>query len=203
MSDPSPEPLTDLAKGNDEAIEDLWLRARDQLRKIARRHLNIARPIYDSEDIANSAFQDLIKYVRRQRDMERDPTVTDKKGMSYEDLRFGILKLAGGIAKNKAREANRNVGGGSSKAELDDQAVVDSRSFEPHLLASVHEQLQHFEEYVSQTPELQQIYHLRLLGLNAKEIAKELGVSEATVSRRTKQMRKAIEERDNELSKDA
>ena len=201
-----PERLTDIRRGNEDAIADLWRRYGDRLRGIARQHLGPARPVLDSEDIANAAFNSLIRSLR-------DPNLHDPRdtsstvnsstaSLSPDEWKNGIWPIALGIARNKAMEANRRElaakrGGGYQHASTDRNMVEDSTTSQPHVMALVQEQIEVLHRYVQEKPRLQEILQLRLEGIASNQIAATLGISEASVCRRLAEIRRVLEEYGN------
>ncbi|QEG21036.1 ECF-type sigma factor [Mariniblastus fucicola] len=195
-----PERLTDIRNGNEDAINELWERYGSRIQGIASKYLGAApRRIMNSEDIKNVAFMSLIGYVN-----ELDPSDPDgisQKGFSYEELKDGIWPIAFGIAKKKALLANRKEkagkrGGDIERSGIQERVFEDDNSEEPWVLASIEEQMQFLKAYATKSAsgDIEQILQLRIEGVSSKEIARELKLSEASVCRRLKELRKALSE---------
>lgn len=194
------ERLTDIRSGNEEAINELWKRYGSRIQGIASKYLGAApRRIMDSEDIKNVAFMSLLGYVNELD--PSDPDVIAQRGFSYEELKNGIWPIAFGIARKKALLANRKEtagkrGGNVEHAGIQERVFEDGNSDEPWVLASLEETMQFLKTYASQSSNqnLVKILQLRIEGVNSKEIALHLKLSEASVSRRLAELRKALSE---------
>ena len=161
-------------------INNLWLQYGSRLRAVASRFLGAGRQIEDSEGIANAAFHSLINRVNREN--EKDQVVDP----------YDLWPLALGIARNKARMANRRKTC-SPMGEFAEE-IVDKIGDDPSLFAELEELLQQLKEYTTKNPEFRTIVELKLQGKTSKEIAARLNTSEPTVSRRLAQLKRYLEE---------
>lgn len=194
------ERLTEIRNGNPEAIEDLWNRYGKRIQEIASKYLGAApRRVMDSEDIKHIAFMSLVGFIQKF-DPEDLPAQAGN-GFSYDELKNGIWPIAFGIAKKKALMANRAANatkrsGGDDRVLTDESVFEDRAAEEPWVIASLEEQMKFLKDYASasQNQDLGSILQLRSEGMNSKEIATELGISEPSVSRRLKELRKALQE---------
>lgn len=163
-------------------INDLWLRYGPKLRSTASRFLGAGRRIEDSEGIANAAFHSLINRVNRDGEQakEVDP--------------YALWPLAIGIARNKARMANRGERNAPEPIGEFADEIAGGNGDDPRLFAELEELLQQLKKYTENNSELQKIVESKLQGKSSKEIARELGTSESSVSRRLGQLKRYLEE---------
>ncbi len=164
-------------------INTLWQQYGPKLRAVATRFLGAGRRIEDSEGVANAAFHSLIKRVRKdgERAEASDP--------------YDLWALAIGIARNKARMANRKGKNAPNAIGEFAEEIPDDNSDDPSLFAELEELLLQLRAYTEENELLRSIVQRKLQGKTSKEIAAELGTSEPTVSRRLGQLKRYLEER--------
>ncbi len=183
---------------DEQAVAELWQRFGARLRQIARRYLGAARPVVDSEDIASQAFTSLIRKFQEPNELSRPWDSGAGAAAIRDEMEYGLWPVALGIARNKSREANRNATagkrGGSQVRESADAEIPDDQGESPYELVCVQEQLEILGKYVANDSTLGEIVRLRLAGHSSNAIAVTVGLSEASICRRLKEVRRVLEE---------
>ena len=159
-------------KLNDTDVNKLWANYGERLRTIASRFLGAGRRIEDSHGIANAAFLSLVKKIG-----------SDDFNEGEAD-RFWPLAI--GIARNKAREANRRAlalqrGGGAVTSPI--EGVTDARAEDPSVLAQLEELIERLDKYTEERPKLRTTIEKLMEGKTQKEAAIELGMTPVKVHR--------------------
>jgi len=183
--------ITGLKSGEQDAIQQLWIRYEKELVHLARCRLaTLPRGVADEDDIANTAFYSLCRAAAggRLRDVS-----------NRDDLWWILLALVKRkVVDHQRRETSAKRGGGqvramtdvgfASSGELVLEEIVDSEPTPEHLVA-MDEQLA-FLMSLLRTDELRRVAGLRLEGHSQEEIAAKLNVVTKTVGRKLNLIRK-------------
>ena len=201
-------------------ISDLWKKLGPELRAVASRFLGAGRSVEDSLGIANAAFHSLIRAIDAKdlvqeeqeiglwpvliktidaRLMEDQAEEENAEGLEQSWVFTTLRRIGFKIAQNKAHQAGRSElaakrGGDWKRTEIEPNDNAQTTS--PAALAEFEELLVILKKYgeESKQPHMNDILRLKLQELSSKEIATNLDISEATVCRRLKELRRFIEE---------
>ena len=205
---------------NEHDISELWKKLGPELRAVATRFLGAGRSVEDSVGIANAAFHSLIRAVDAKdlvteeektglwpvliRSVDSPISEERQEGQKREGLEqswvyTALRKIRFKIAKNKAHQSGRSElaakrGGKWSRTEIEPEDKGSAMA--PSALAEFEEMLQGLKQYAEQSkqPHMSEIIRMKLQELSSKEISEALDISEATVCRRLKEIRRFIEE---------
>ena len=201
-------------------ISELWKKLGPELRAVASRFLGAGRSVEDSFGIANAAFHSLIRAIDAKDLVTEeqqiglwpvliktlDPRLLEEQvegelaeGLKQSWIFITLRRIGFKIAKDKARQSGRREqaakrGGKWTRSEIEPE---DNAKFaSPSAFAEFEELLGILNRYArdSRQPHMVDILRMKLQELPSKEIAEALGISEATVCRRLKELRRFIEE---------
>ena len=201
-------------------ISELWKKLGPELKAVASRFLGAGRSVEDSLGIANAAFHSLIRAIDAKdlvqedqqiglwpvlietidaRLLEDQPEKDNAEGLEQSWVFTTLRRIGFKIAQNKAHQAGRRElaakrGGNWTRTEVEPNDNPQNSS--PAALAEFEELLAILKKYgeESKQPHMNDILRLKLQELSSKEIATSLGISEATVCRRLKELHRFIEE---------
>ena len=202
-------------------IAELWRQLGPELRAVASRFLGQGPSVEDSIGLANAAFNSLIgrfdardmvaeedrlglwpvliKTVDPQLIAETRALNEDESGVHQTWIQTVLKRLGFKIAENKAKEVVRKklaIKRGRSWNRVDVDPSHQNKENDPVWLAEFEELLRLVKQYAedSKQSNMCAILRLKLQDCSSKEIALQLGVGEATVCRRLKEIRRFIEE---------
>ncbi|MDB2686892.1 ECF-type sigma factor [Mariniblastus sp.] len=202
-------------------IAELWRQLGPELRAVASRVLGGGPSVEDSIGLANAAFNSLIgrfdakdmvaeedrlglwpvliKTVDPHLIAETQEQGQDESGLKQPWIQTVLRRLGFSIAENKAKEAVRKklaIKRGRNWNRVDVDPSQQKKESDPVWLAEFEELLGLVKQYAEASKQsfMCEILRLKLQDLSSKEIAHELGVGEATVCRRLKEIRRFIEE---------
>ena len=201
-------------------IAELWKKLGPELKVVASRFLGAGRSVEDSLGIANAAFHSLIRAIDAKdlvqedqqlglwpvliktidaRLFEDQPEKDNAEGLEQSWVFTTLRRIGFKIAQNKAHQAGRRElaakrGGNWTRTEVEPNDNPQNSS--PAALAEFEELLAILKKYgeESKQPHMNDILRLKLQERSSKEIATSLDISEATVCRRLKELRRFIEE---------
>ncbi len=169
--------LSQIRKGDDEAVTDLWARFEALVRQVARKRLGkTTQAVADEEDVVVTVFA---TFVRRIKGGELSSIVR------RNEIWRMLITIANRKASNQIRDLNRQKRRGPANHDPADMVALDQVAdnyAQPDWFTSAADALEHFLDHLDE--EQQQIVVARLEGRDASEIAAMVNRSVPTVFRR-------------------